>query len=535
MRTRVPALATALAVSALLLAACGGGGDDGGSADTTAAATTAAATTAAASTTAATPEGLVTSVDDIKTATVQVLAAGEFRDPAEGTTASYGAGSGFIIDPKGIIVTNNHVVTGAGAVKVRVGGSDEEIPAKVVGVSECNDLAVLQLTEGGPYPYVKWYEGEIAPPLEVYTAGFPLGDPEFTITKGVVSKAEADGQTQWASVRRVIEHDANIQPGNSGGPLVNADGQVVGVNYAGGDPGTGTAQFFAISADLAEPEVQKLIEGDDLTIGVNGESIINEDGSLVGVWVAGVEAGSAAAKTGVLPGDVITKLNGVSMSPGTMEAYCDVLRTANEGDAIGIEVIRFDTQEVWSGELNGAPMVARFSFAQELQDDLPADQGTTPDTPATGYTYEDVVDDTGQITVSVPVEWADRNTAPTEGDIGQIPTILAAPNLDAFNSTYVDPGLSFQYAPTGLESVTPDQIIDNLSPTDCVDQGRSDYDDAVFQGRQQVFLCSDTSLVVIVAAAPVSNPNARVAVTVQAVTDADLDALDQVLLSFNVA
>jgi serine protease Do len=537
MRTaRIRALAALLAGSAMLAAACGGG-DDGESADTTAAAeTTTPATTEATTTTAATPEGLVTSVDDIKQATVQVLAAGSFRDPAEGTQASYGSGSGFIIDPDGIVVTNNHVVTGAGAIEVRIGGSDEEVPARVLGVSECSDLAVLQLVDPGPYPYVEWYTGEIAPPLEVYTAGFPLGDPEFTITRGVVSKASADGNTQWASVRRVIEHDANIQPGNSGGPLVNEDGQVVAVNYAGGDPGTGTAQFFAISSELAAPLVEELREGDTETIGVNGEAVVSEDGSLIGVWVAGVEAGSAAAKAGVLPGDVITKLNGVEMSPYTMEAYCDVLRSSNEGDAIGIEIIRFDTEEVWAGELNGAPMVARFSFAQELEDELPTDSGDSGGQASASYTYEEIADDTNTIFVRLPVEWGDRDTAPQDiGFGGPTPAIVAAPSLDSFLSTSTAPGMLFLYIPTGAEGATADELLDASAPADCVDQGRSDYSDPLFEGRQQYFVCQDTSLAVLVVASPIANPGAKVFVGVQAVTDADLEALDEVLRSFNVA
>ncbi|MEI2690512.1 MAG: serine protease [Anaerolineae bacterium] len=69
--------------------------------------------------------------------------------------------------------------------------------------------------------------------LDVYAAGFPLGDPEFTLTRGIVSKARADGETDWASVDSVLEHDASINPGNSGGPLITGDGKVIGVNYAG--------------------------------------------------------------------------------------------------------------------------------------------------------------------------------------------------------------------------------------------------------------------------------------------------------------
>ena len=110
------------------------------------------------------------------------------------------------------------------------------------------------------------------------------------MTRGIVSKAEAAGETSWASVRHVIEHDAAIQPGNSGGPLVTENGQVVAVNYRGHDPGTGTVQFMAIAGDLAGPVVDQLSDGDVETIGVNG-GFVADDSVLQGVWVSGVEAG----------------------------------------------------------------------------------------------------------------------------------------------------------------------------------------------------------------------------------------------------
>ncbi len=86
-----------------------------------------------------------------------------------------------------------------------------------MGVSECSDLAVIDI-EGDGYPYLEWFDGQVAPGLDVYAAGFPLGDPEFTLTRGIISKERADGETDWASVDWVVEHDATINPGNSGGP-----------------------------------------------------------------------------------------------------------------------------------------------------------------------------------------------------------------------------------------------------------------------------------------------------------------------------
>lgn len=520
----------------MLLAACGGGSGGDVTKETQPSGST--ETSAASGTTVASAEGAVTDIKGVKSATVQIIAEGSLRDPQEGQTSTLGSGSGFIIDPSGIIVTNNHVVTGAGSLKVYVGGSKDAIPAKVLGVSECNDLAVIKLSDPDDYPYLTWFDGEVEPPMEVYTAGFPLGDPEFSMTKGVVSKAKADGQTSWASVRHVIEHDANIQPGNSGGPLVDPDGHVVGINYAGGDPGTGTAQFFAIARDLGETVVDALKTGNQETIGINGKAITSEDGSTVGVWVGGVAAGSPAAKAGVLPGDIITSLNGVQMSVPTMEKYCDVLRSTNEGTAIAIQVLRYDTGEVWEGEINGAKMEARFSFAEELDSELPADSGG-PSSSA-DYTYEDVVDTTGTITVQVPEQWADRDVNPQDIGLasGPAPTIQAAPNLSSFLASSTEPGMLFIGVPSGARNVDADTVLDALAPTsdqDCVDQGREDYGDAAFTGRQNVYVCSDTSIVVLLVAKPTDRPDVAVVVGVQAITDADLAALDNILYTFNIA
>lgn len=535
-RILMPALA-----GALILASCGGGdGDSSSSEDTTAApaATDEAPTDTAAPPdtepvdSAAPPADGITSIEEIRPAVVQILAQGSFRDPLEGQQSGGWTGSGFVISENGIVVTNNHVVTGAGAVKV-VLEDGEEVPAQVLGVSECNDLAVLQLTDPGPYPFLEWHTDAVTPTLEVFTAGFPLGDPEYTVTRGIVSKAETDGETQWASVRHVIEHDAAIQPGNSGGPLVTSDGLVVAVNYASSDPGTGTVQYRAIAADLASPVVDELQNGDSETIGVNGQAVISDDGSIIGVWVSAVEAGTPAADAGVLPGDIITTLNGVAMSPGTMEAYCDVLRTAVPGDPIAIQVVRFDTEEVWAGELNGTVMTARRSFAAELGEEV-AEEG---DAAATAYDYETVVDDTATMTVSVPTEWAQRETTPTDLGFPGGPTasITAAPDLTGFLNTYENPGMLMFGIPSGLTELgTTDQILDASAPDDpsCVSDSRLPYEDSVFVGQVETWFC-DFVIYIALAASPASQPDALIVIGVGAVTEADLEAFDQITYTFN--
>ena len=203
------------------------------------------------------PTGLVTTVEELPNATIQIVATGSFVSPEWGEYEGGGSGSGFIIDPSGIAVTNSHVVSGAGTVEVHVGGDPEPINAQILGVSECNDLAVLDL-EGDGYSYLDWHDGAITPGLDVIAAGYPLGDPQFTVTAGIISKSDFTQADQWASVDAILEHDARIRPGNSGGPLVTDEMAVIGVNYAGRDD---TDQNYAISVTDAEAIVERARRG----------------------------------------------------------------------------------------------------------------------------------------------------------------------------------------------------------------------------------------------------------------------------------
>jgi serine protease Do len=306
--------------------------------------------------------GAVSSVDDVKSATIQIEAQGSFVDPQVGTILNAaGRGSGFIIDPSGIAVTNNHVVAGAALLKVWVGGETEERSAKVLGVSECSDLAVIDI-EGDGYPFLEWSSDPIKVGTDIYVAGFPLGDPEYTLTRGVISKEHADGKMRWASVDSSIEYDATQNPGNSGGPVVNEDGQVVAVAYAGS---SGTRQAFGIAGDLAQPVTDELATGKDVdSVGINGEAVSSEDGSIVGVWVSAVTSGSPADKAGIEAGDILTMMeNLVLATDGTMADYCDIIRSRDATDTMSIEVLRFATSEVLSGQLNGEPLSTSSSFS----------------------------------------------------------------------------------------------------------------------------------------------------------------------------
>ena len=130
-----------------------------------------ATASAAASPGESSAAGAVSDLDGVEQATIQIVAEGSFVDPEVGLTLNAaGSGSGFLISADGLAVTNNHVVTGAALLDVYVGGSDEPVNARVLGVSECSDLAVIDL-EGGDYPFLEFYEGEVSTGLALQLDG----------------------------------------------------------------------------------------------------------------------------------------------------------------------------------------------------------------------------------------------------------------------------------------------------------------------------------------------------------------------------
>jgi len=329
-----------------------------------------AATTEAPSKTSSQQDDLlVTKLEDVKKAVFQIEAEGTFVDPEFGLQVNAaGRGTGFIIDPSGIAVTNNHVVTGAGLIKVYMNGEAKPRNARLLGYSECNDLAVIKV-DGSDFSYLKWYEGSVDPGLEIYLAGFPLGEPEYSLNKGIISKSNTNGDTSWTSIKGgILAHDATGNPGNSGGPLVTSQGEVVGVHFAGyKDAG----QYFAISAKTAIPVVQDLEKGDNYeSLGVNGSVISNDDGSLTGVWVASVDSGSPADKAGLEGGDIIYQLEGLVLgTDGTMADYCSVIRTHGADDNLSVSVLRFGTNEYLEGELNGDKLAVVSQFSSDDNSD----------------------------------------------------------------------------------------------------------------------------------------------------------------------
>ena len=460
--------------------------------------------------------------EGVQSATIQLEAVGTFVDPYYGGYEASGRGSGFIISPDGLAITNNHVVVGAGTLEVWRGGDQSKtLNAQVLGASECLDVAVVQLPQGD-YPYFEWRTGDIAAATEVYSAGFPLGDPNFTLTKGIVSKI-SEGETSWASVDAVIEHDARIRPGNSGGPLVDTTGRVVGVNYAGEN------QFdynYAIHRDEVLDVLDQLIAGEDvLSLGINAQELVDDTGVGLGIWVSSVAAGSAADKAGIEPGDLLTRMQGVSLGVnGTLAEYCDVLRTQGQDATLDIELYRPADGLYHRGQVNGEPIQAVSVLGGG---------GTTG-------VFVTAQDDYGIISVEVPDSWSQVDGAPFTDSASNVwASVEASSNLESYRNSWSTAGVSIMASQDAVGDYSTDELMEmytsGLGDAGCALADDDAYDDGYHVGSYTYWTeCGGSASYVIVAAESTARDYV-ILVAVQANSDSELDAIDRVLGSFIAA
>lgn len=248
-------------------------------------------------------------------------------------------GSGFVVSPDGTIVTNNHVIDGASSIKVTL-DDGTELPATLIGRDAKTDLAVLKVKHDKPLPTIAWGDSDkLMLGDRVLAIGNPFGIGT-TVTAGIVSARGRDLHS--GPYDDFIQIDAPINHGNSGGPLVDVSGKVVGINTAifspnGGSVGVG----FAIPSDQAEKVVAALIKNGSIRHGFLGVQIqpVTADVAealglkdAAGALVAGVSPDSPAAKAGLKTGDVITAIaaKDIKDPKGLSRDVADLLPGANE-------------------------------------------------------------------------------------------------------------------------------------------------------------------------------------------------------------
>ena len=266
----------------------------------------------------------------------------EFERPQERKASSLG--SGFVIKKSGIVVTNNHVIANADDIVVIV--NNKEYDAKVLGADPYADVAVLQIESKETFTPVQFGDSDKARVGDwVVAIGNPFG-LGGTVTSGIISARNRDiNLTRYDDF---IQTDASINQGNSGGPLFNLDGQVIGINTAILSPsGTSSGIGFAIPANAASNIIDQLIKFGETKrgwLGVRIQQVTKEIAEVQqlkepnGALIAGVSEGSPAEKSGIKPGDIILEFDGKKIK--TMRNLPKIVANTDVGKNVNVKIWR---------------------------------------------------------------------------------------------------------------------------------------------------------------------------------------------------
>ncbi|ALM07993.1 serine protease [Sediminicola sp. YIK13] len=260
----------------------------------------------------------------------------------------FGSGSGVIIDKKGYIVTNNHVIKNAKELVVTL-HNNETYKAMVIGADPTSDIALLQI-EGNNLKALSFVDSD---DVEVGEWVLAVGNPYSlysTVTAGIVSAKARNiniNQEKFA-IESFIQTDAAINPGNSGGALVDLDGKIIGINSAiATRTGSYTGYGFAVPSNIVTKVVNDILKFGSVQRAILGVTITTMNGNLAkekkidfikGVWVESVGEDSAAQKAGIEAGDVIIKVDGINVS--TSPRLQEIIAQHRPGDKVMIIVNR---------------------------------------------------------------------------------------------------------------------------------------------------------------------------------------------------
>lgn len=276
-----------------------------------------------------------------------------------------GTGSGVIVSGDGTVLTNNHVIDGADKITVRM-QDGKTFDAKVVGTDAPSDLAVVKI-ESANLPYLTLGNSDQVRVGDIVLAiGNPLGIGQ-TVTAGIISAKGRRTGLSDGSFEDFLQTDAPINRGNSGGALVNLNGELIGINsqiLSGGPSGGNIGIGFSIPSNMAKSVMEQLVQNGKVRRGMLGVNIQNITEDLAksfnlkdtkGVLVSNVRAGSAADKAGVKSGDIITAINGERVEDGNVlrnkvagtlpgtDIKLTVIRDGNEQEFVA-KLDEFDTE-----------------------------------------------------------------------------------------------------------------------------------------------------------------------------------------------
>ena len=315
-----------------------------------------------------------------------------------------GEGSGFIVDSKGYIMTNRHVVADADRVQVRFADEDEFIDAKVIGVDEETDLAVVKVDPGSRQLAIARLgnsEGVSVGDWAI-AIGSPFGFRE-SVTVGIISaeSREVDGASRV--FQKFFQTDAAINPGNSGGPLVNTRGEVIGINTAivsrtGAYQGLG----FALPSNIAVGVYNQIIKNGRVSRGSIGISFRDDSSQAPllrrygaengGVFVNEVTRDWPADKAGIRIEDIIIEVDGTPVANG--DALVQVVSTKPVGSTIPVKLLRNGETMTVSVEIADREELLR--FANGVREREREEAAPTAGAAGTGPTFEDLTDEKRQ-------------------------------------------------------------------------------------------------------------------------------------------
>ena len=359
-KTGLAALAAALAIGAGGGAAAGYSLAAGGNAS--AASTTNASTTAATAQPAANATKLLSINQVYEQAGAGVVeitvstsdgSSGAYPFGGGGSSSATAQGSGFVYDDAGHIVTNAHVVEGATSIKVQL-ANGKTYNATLVGSDESSDLAVLKVDAPASqlHPLARANSSAVEVGDGVVAIGSPFGLSE-TVTAGIVSALDRSiDSPNGATIPGAIQTDAAINHGNSGGPLLDLSGKVIGVNaQIESDSGDNAGVGFAIPSNTVKTVVAQLLSGVRIQHAYLGVSI--GDAAGAGAAVQQVQSGSPAAKAGLAAGDVITAVDGQSVADSA--SLTAAVSGRSPGDRVTLTYTRNGSTETLSVKLGTRP------------------------------------------------------------------------------------------------------------------------------------------------------------------------------------
>ena len=292
-----------------------------------------------------------------------------------GSQTSQAAGTGMIVTSDGYVLTNKHVAEDATKIQVILDDGTTYEDVELVGIDPLNDVAFLKIKDASDLPTVKLGNSKtLTVGQQVVAIGNALGQFQNTVTEGVVSgigrtiTATSDGYTAYENLTDMIQTDAAINSGNSGGPLINAAGEVIGINTAVSDSGNGLG--FAIPISSVKGMLKSILNTGTAArayIGVNYVTLTPDVAKAYGLDVTSgayvysksgnpVISGSPAAKAGIKNGDIITSVNGVKVgSAGTVSS---LIGEYAPGDTVQLVVLREGKEITVNIELEAYPASA---------------------------------------------------------------------------------------------------------------------------------------------------------------------------------